>query len=275
MRYPTSICSLPSGVSRARSVAWQPRASRGDYRARRDVMIDALDEHFPDRRHVDPPTGGFYVWVRLPDVHGHAERSSPPPSSGASPTCPVPPSTPTAEATTRCASRSATRPRTRSVRGCPSRRPPCGRGRAVPVAADEERSRSLPAGARPSARSRSARGHRVMTALRSTRLRRIRPRSVPRRRLVETLFEPHGFCVLRRAPRQGGRGRHRPAAARAPGDPVHGHGAARLRDHVRQGPREGVPRRGRRARHRPGPSSKRWPSETWARARSCDRRPSA
>lgn len=37
------------------------------YRARRDVMLDAIGEHFPDGAMWTTPAGGFYVWVTLPD----------------------------------------------------------------------------------------------------------------------------------------------------------------------------------------------------------------
>ena len=38
---------------------------RGVYRERRDAMLSALAEHLPDLPHT-VPTGGFYVWVTLP-----------------------------------------------------------------------------------------------------------------------------------------------------------------------------------------------------------------
>jgi DNA-binding transcriptional MocR family regulator len=37
------------------------------YRARRDAMLEALDEHFPDSATWTRPSGGFYIWVTLPD----------------------------------------------------------------------------------------------------------------------------------------------------------------------------------------------------------------
>ena len=39
---------------------------RGVYRERRDAMLTALDDYLPDLRWTHP-TGGFYVWVTLPD----------------------------------------------------------------------------------------------------------------------------------------------------------------------------------------------------------------
>jgi 2-aminoadipate transaminase len=36
------------------------------YRARRDAMLEAIDESFPDGATWTSPTGGFYVWVTLP-----------------------------------------------------------------------------------------------------------------------------------------------------------------------------------------------------------------
>ena len=37
------------------------------YRARRDTMLEAIDEHFPDGAMWTVPAGGFYVWVTLPE----------------------------------------------------------------------------------------------------------------------------------------------------------------------------------------------------------------
>jgi 2-aminoadipate transaminase len=37
------------------------------YRARRDAMLDALEEHFPGTATWTRPSGGFYVWVTLPE----------------------------------------------------------------------------------------------------------------------------------------------------------------------------------------------------------------
>ena len=36
------------------------------YRARRDAMLEAIEEHFPDGAMWTVPAGGFYVWVTLP-----------------------------------------------------------------------------------------------------------------------------------------------------------------------------------------------------------------
>jgi DNA-binding transcriptional MocR family regulator len=36
------------------------------YRSRRDAMIEALAEHFPEGSTWTHPNGGFYVWVTLP-----------------------------------------------------------------------------------------------------------------------------------------------------------------------------------------------------------------
>jgi DNA-binding transcriptional MocR family regulator len=38
----------------------------GTYRSRRDAMLDAIEEHFPDGALWTSPAGGFYVWVTLP-----------------------------------------------------------------------------------------------------------------------------------------------------------------------------------------------------------------
>jgi DNA-binding transcriptional MocR family regulator len=37
------------------------------YRSRRDAMLDALEEHFPSTATWTRPSGGFYVWVALPE----------------------------------------------------------------------------------------------------------------------------------------------------------------------------------------------------------------
>jgi 2-aminoadipate transaminase len=37
------------------------------YRSRRDAMLEAIDEHFPDGAMWTSPAGGFYVWVTLPE----------------------------------------------------------------------------------------------------------------------------------------------------------------------------------------------------------------
>jgi 2-aminoadipate transaminase len=50
---------------------WQEtlKELRGVYRERRDAMLEALAEHFPPESGVSwtHPSGGFYVWVKLPD----------------------------------------------------------------------------------------------------------------------------------------------------------------------------------------------------------------
>jgi len=38
----------------------------GHYRSRRDAMLEALQEHFPQDATWTTPAGGFYVWVSLP-----------------------------------------------------------------------------------------------------------------------------------------------------------------------------------------------------------------
>ncbi|MEP6758028.1 MAG: PLP-dependent aminotransferase family protein [Actinomycetota bacterium] len=37
------------------------------YRSRRDAMLDALEEHLPEGAMWTSPSGGFYVWVTLPE----------------------------------------------------------------------------------------------------------------------------------------------------------------------------------------------------------------
>ncbi|HEY1295948.1 MAG TPA: aminotransferase class I/II-fold pyridoxal phosphate-dependent enzyme, partial [Chloroflexota bacterium] len=36
------------------------------YKERRDVMLGALEEHFPDAAHFTRPAGGLFVWAELP-----------------------------------------------------------------------------------------------------------------------------------------------------------------------------------------------------------------
>jgi DNA-binding transcriptional MocR family regulator len=43
------------------------------YRSRRDAMLEALDEHFPDDATWTRPAGGFYVWATLP---GYADTQA-------------------------------------------------------------------------------------------------------------------------------------------------------------------------------------------------------
>ena len=47
---------------------WRENLSNlvGIYRARRDAMLEAIDETFPDDATWTRPAGGFYVWVTLP-----------------------------------------------------------------------------------------------------------------------------------------------------------------------------------------------------------------
>jgi len=40
---------------------------RSVYRERRNVMLDALDEHFPHEATWTPPAGGLFLWVTLPE----------------------------------------------------------------------------------------------------------------------------------------------------------------------------------------------------------------
>jgi DNA-binding transcriptional MocR family regulator len=48
---------------------WRPTLAAlvDTYRSRRDVMLEAIDEHFPDAAMWTVPAGGFYVWVTLPE----------------------------------------------------------------------------------------------------------------------------------------------------------------------------------------------------------------
>jgi 2-aminoadipate transaminase len=47
---------------------WRPALATlvSTYRARRDAMLAALEEHFPGQTSWTTPAGGFYVWVRTP-----------------------------------------------------------------------------------------------------------------------------------------------------------------------------------------------------------------
>jgi len=48
---------------------WRPnlQAMVDIYRSRRDVMLEVIAETFPDGARWTSPTGGFYVWITLPD----------------------------------------------------------------------------------------------------------------------------------------------------------------------------------------------------------------
>jgi len=46
---------------------------RNLYRLRRDTMLNALAEHLPSEVHWTKPSGGFFVWVTLPDALSGAE----------------------------------------------------------------------------------------------------------------------------------------------------------------------------------------------------------
>jgi GntR family transcriptional regulator/MocR family aminotransferase len=43
------------------------------YRRRRDAMLQAIQRHLPSGVHVDPPQGGLFVWLRLPEPLSSAE----------------------------------------------------------------------------------------------------------------------------------------------------------------------------------------------------------
>ena len=57
------------------SPAWEAhkKSVRATLRARRDVVLKALADHFPSARVLRVPEGGFSVWVSLP--HGVSERA--------------------------------------------------------------------------------------------------------------------------------------------------------------------------------------------------------
>lgn len=52
----------------ADEVRWRANLSQLNelYRARRDAMLDALEDHFPQEASWTHPAGGFFVWVTLP-----------------------------------------------------------------------------------------------------------------------------------------------------------------------------------------------------------------
>ncbi|PSL01390.1 DNA-binding transcriptional MocR family regulator [Haloactinopolyspora alba] len=45
----------------------QVKEFRESYRERRDAMLDALDDLMPEAAHWTRPTGGFYIWLTLPE----------------------------------------------------------------------------------------------------------------------------------------------------------------------------------------------------------------
>lgn len=52
-----------------REARWQDYVEKVTkvYRSRRDAMLAALAEHFPEEANWTHPQGGFYIWVTLPD----------------------------------------------------------------------------------------------------------------------------------------------------------------------------------------------------------------
>ena len=246
--------------ARDRALVRRRRAWRDEPRsARRHVPIAAgrdargARRALPRRRHVDAPAGGFYVWVTLPRVlrlAGDARRRRRAPRR--------------LRARDRLLPRRPGADRMRLAFCYPTEERIeegvrrlgellARRGGAVPEPGAAMRIAVL-AGGRTPERDVSLRGgHRVMTALTSSGT---TPGSStpPRSRSSKPSPGATSRPVLARAPRQGGRGRHRPAPARAPRDPVHGDGAVRLRDRVRQGPREGRPRRAPASRRPRGSS---------------------
>ena len=47
------------------------------YRRRRDVMLDALAEHFPREAEWTHPQGGLFIWATLPGLHRHDRPAGP------------------------------------------------------------------------------------------------------------------------------------------------------------------------------------------------------
>ncbi len=59
-------CALKAYVSVGRYQTHLNRASRV-YRKRRDTMLQCIDRYLPAGVHVDPPQGGLFIWLRLPE----------------------------------------------------------------------------------------------------------------------------------------------------------------------------------------------------------------
>jgi DNA-binding transcriptional MocR family regulator len=49
---------------------------RAELRARRDAMLEALAEHFPDGTLWSRPEGGYFVWLDLPEGHDASELAA-------------------------------------------------------------------------------------------------------------------------------------------------------------------------------------------------------
>ena len=238
-------------------------AGRRSTGARRDAMLEALDEHFPDDATWTRPAGGFYVWVTLPEwfdtqamLAAAVERRVAyvpgtafyPDGRGKRP-----------DAAGVLLPHRGPDPRRHRA----PRRAARGRGAALPVACIHE-----------------GRGPRRRPDPRARRLAALRPSRADAlgRSWATTpwLVDPGEVAARRGAPgararrllphaaRQGGRGRHGPAAAGSARHPLHGHGAVRLRGRLRQGPGEGRAGTGGRADTRRGSWSRVGRCATWA-----------
>ena len=211
------------------------RDGRGDRRA------------FPRRRRVHRPARRLLPLGHACRRGSTRRRCWPPPSSAGSPTCRAPPSTRTAGARTRCASRSACPPRTGSAKASRGWAPCSRRGAALPEhPRDEGRG---PGRGRTPERDVSLRsGHRVMTSLSELGHDAwvLDPGRASARRSARGTAAGR---VLPRAARQRGRGRNRAAVAGPARSALHGNRRVRMRGRLRQAAREGraPPRRGRHA----------------------------
>jgi 2-aminoadipate transaminase len=69
----TDLCSAPLGqhflIAYFAARDWRAYVDKvaSVYRRRRDVMLEALDEHFPREARWSRPEGGLFIWATLPD----------------------------------------------------------------------------------------------------------------------------------------------------------------------------------------------------------------
>ncbi len=86
------------------------------YRRRRDVMLEALREHFPAQASWTEPEGGLFIWATLPGYIDTSDSAGQGAARRTSPSCRARPPTSTVAATTRCGSTSPASARVRSAR---------------------------------------------------------------------------------------------------------------------------------------------------------------
>jgi len=63
----TFVQMIVNDVCRRGLLEYQVRRLRQVYRQRRDVMLAALEEHFPEGTSWTHPRGGLFLWARLPE----------------------------------------------------------------------------------------------------------------------------------------------------------------------------------------------------------------